>query len=272
MTLVISAFFVLRVIDMSEDHKTDLVPDGRTSIGSNPFQFHCHPGVSCYKFCCRKLEMYLYPYDVVRLKNRLKMHSSEFMRTHTRVASGAHPYFPAIMLNMADNAEATCPFLGEQGCEVYVDRPSACRTYPLERAVEKPGDKKRLQEHYFMTHHAYCMGHDEEYTYTVRQWERDQGLYDYNMMNDLWAEVDAFFATNPWQGEGAAGPKQQLAFMVCYNIDDFRSYCSRHNLLKMFRLPRDRRRGIERDDAELLKFGFDWLQFILGDRRTITPR
>lgn len=54
-------------------------------------------------------------------------------------------------------------------------------------------------------------------------------------------EVDALFAANPWQGEGQAGPLQQLAFMVCYNIDAFRDYVQQHNLLAAFRLERDRR-------------------------------
>ena len=60
--------------------------------------------------------------------------------------------------------------------------------------------------------------------------------------------------------------------MVCYNLDDFRVYIQNHNLLKSFRLDRDRRRRIEREDAELLKFGFDWLQFILGGRPTLVRK
>ncbi|MCK5515460.1 MAG: YkgJ family cysteine cluster protein, partial [Desulfobulbaceae bacterium] len=91
-------------------------------------------------------------------------------------------------------------------------------------------------------------------------------------LNDMWAEVDAFFALNPWQGEGHAGPRQQMAFMVCYNIDAFRTYTAQHRLLSAYRLDRDRRRRIEKDDTELLKFGFDWLLHILGDRPTLTPR
>lgn len=247
----------------------DIPLEGRTKIGSEPFQFSCHPGVSCYMDCCRKLDMYLYPFDIIRLKNSLGLRSAEFMRNHTRIAQGSHPYFPAIMLNMSENEAATCPFLGDKGCTVYPDRPSSCRTYPLERAVEKSGVHNNLKEHYFMTHHAYCKGHGETDNQSLRQWTRNQGLYDYNLMNDLWAEVDAFFATNPWQGEGKAGPRQQLAFMACYNIDDFRVYTQQYNLLRKFRLDRDRRRRIERDDSELLKFGFDWLQFILGDRPTL---
>jgi len=241
----------------------DLIPAGRTLIGTEPFRFSCHSGVSCFKTCCRKLELYLYPYDVIRLKNALGIDSARFMREHTRIAQGSHPFFPAVMLNMASNEGQTCPFLAEQGCSLYADRPSACRTYPLERAVEKKEASGHLVAHYFMTHHAYCKGHGESAHYTLSQWERDQSLHQFNLMNDLWAEVDAFFATNPWQGEGAAGPRQQLAFMVCYNIDEFRLYAAQHNLAKGFRLDKDRRRRMERDDAELLKFGFEWLLSIL---------
>ncbi len=256
----------------SDEIRDTLVPEGRTQVGDEPFRFHCHPGVSCYLHCCHKVEMFLYPYDILRLKNCLGLHSGEFLRRHTRIAPGSHPYFPALMLNMADREGRPCPFLTDSGCSVYRDRPSSCRTYPLERGVERTGGTDRLKAHYFMTHHPYCKGHDEERTYTIIQWERDQHLYQYNLHNDLWAEVDAFFATNPWQGEGSAGPRQQLAFMVCYNIDDFRTYMERNNLLAMFRLDRDRRRRIRRDDEELLKFGYDWLLHVLGDRRTLIRR
>ena len=238
------------------------IPEGRTVVGEERFHFHCHADVSCYLTCCHKVEMYLYPYDIVRLKNRLGLHSSEFMRRHTRIAEGSHPYFPAVMLNMAASEGYPCPFLVEAGCSVYKDRPSSCRTYPLERAVERHPDTELLRIHYFMTHHPYCKGHQEERTYTVGEWERDQLIH----------EVDAFFATNPWQGEGTAGPRQQLAFMVCYNIDEFRSYVTQHNLLSCFRLNKEERRRIKREDSELLKFGFNWLQFALGDRRTLSRR
>lgn len=257
---------------MNRDGYAFPVPEGRTPVDKERFHFHCHPEVSCYLTCCHMVEMYLYPYDVLRLKNRLGMHSSEFMRRHTRIAEGSHPYFPAVMLNMADTEGYPCPFLKDSGCSVYKDRPSSCRTYPLERAVERLPEKKSFGVHYFMTHHPYCKGHHEERTYTAGEWERDQFLHEYNLMNDLWAELEAFFSTNPWQGEGAAGPLQQMAFMVCYNIDEFRSYVSRHNLLSGFRLSKDQRRRIKRDDGELLKFGFNWLQFSLGDRRTLVPR
>jgi Fe-S-cluster containining protein len=245
--------------------------DKRLPLGNTPFSFHCHSDVSCYLICCHKVELRLFPVDLIKLKNALQIHSSQLLEKYVRVTSGNHPYFPALMLNMADKEGYPCPFLDSKGCSVYRDRPSACRTYPLERGVKKTGGKGQVESVYFLTRHPYCKGHFEDRQYTVRQWERDQQLYDSNFLNDLWAEVDSFFALNPWEGEGQAGPRQQLAFMVCYNIDAFRSYCDQHNLLVSYRLDKSRRRRIQKDDIELLKFGFDWLLHVLGDRPTLAP-
>jgi hypothetical protein len=71
-----------------------------------------------------------------------------------------------------------------------------------------------------------------------------------------------------WTGEGAAGPKQLMAFMVCHNIDRFRQYSGPQNLGR-FRLEKSRVRKIEKDDKALLKFGFDRMKFILDDQPTI---
>jgi len=65
---------------------------------------------------------------------------------------------------------------------------------------------------------------------------------------------------------------QQLAFMVCYNVDDFRSYAEKHNLLNNFKLPKDERRRIQKDDGALLRFGFNWLEYILGGRKRIIKK
>ena len=236
-------------------------PEGMEPLGGKEFTFACHPGVSCYTQCCRNVDMYLYPYDVLRLKNCLGLDSQTFMHSHTRLAEGAHPYFPAVMLKLDEQGD--CPFLAAEGCTVYRDRPSACRTYPLERAVDRTPERGRDQEFYFLTNHDYCQGHHEEPSWTVRRWLRDQQLHDYNVMNDLWAEVDTIFAANPWRGEGSGGPKQQMAFMVCYDVDGFREFVRKQELLTRLRMPKDRRRRIAKEDGELLKFGFEWLKSVL---------
>jgi len=247
-------------------------PEGMTPLGKSGFNFACHAGVACFTNCCRKLELYLYPYDIIRLKTRLGISSEDFLNRYAGVVKGGNPYFPSVMLTMSDNEEKTCPFLDDNGCSVYDDRPSACRTYPLERAVDRSGGG-RPEEYYFMTDHSYCLGHQEKKEWTVKEWVRDQHLQYYNQMDDLWAEMDTLFGDlRIWRGEGSAGPRQLLAFMVCYNIDRFREYVNDHKLLGQFRLDKSRRRLIETDDEALLKFGFDWLKFVFTDKPVLQPK
>ncbi|MBE0586124.1 MAG: YkgJ family cysteine cluster protein, partial [Desulfofustis sp.] len=159
--------------------------------------------------------------------------------------------------------EWACPFLGEQGCRVYRDRPTACRTYPLERAVERTAHRGGCRDWYFLKRHDYCLGHREDQDQSVRHWLRSQRLEPYNLMNDLWSRVDTLLASNPFKGEGSGGPREQLAFLACYNIDGFRNYVRQHRLLDRYPTDRDRKRRIDRDDEELLKFAFEWLQTAL---------
>lgn len=241
-------------------------PEGMRPLEKNEkFSFDCHSGVDCYMTCCRNVDMFLYPYDVLRLKQYLKIPSQEFMENYTTIVKGvSHPYFPAVMLRLVEEENKPCPFLTEEGCGVYVDRPSACRTYPLERGVDRSPEKGRDHEFYLMTSHAYCHGHEESREFTMKKWTRDQRLDDYNMMNDLWAEVDTVFSTNPWAGEGSGGPKQQVAFTVCYDIDNFRLMLAKHSLLDRFNIAKNQKRRIKESDTELLKFGFEWLKNFLG--------
>ncbi|MDX1775321.1 MAG: YkgJ family cysteine cluster protein [Desulfobulbales bacterium] len=250
---------------MSEKNKLKKeFPEGMEPLGKSKFHFHCAPHVKCFMSCCRKLDLVLYPYDIIRLKNRLSISSEEFMRRHTRLGPSSHPFFPAVMLLMSDSEEHTCPFLNENGCTVYEDRPTACRTYPLERAVDRNPTRDAPKEYYFMTSHPYCLGHREAKEWTVRTWLKDQKVQYYNEVNDLWAEIDTMFAQNPWQGEGAGGPRQQMAFMVCYNIDGFRRFAEEHGLLGQFRLENSHLKALAEDDEALLKFGFEWLKHVLA--------
>ena len=186
------------------------------------------------------------------------------MRRHTRLGASSHPFFPAVMLMMAENEEHSCPFLNNNGCTVYEDRPTACRTYPLERAVDRTPSRGRPKEYYFITHHPYCFGHQEAKEWTVSTWLKDQKVQQYNALNDLWAEIDTLFAGNPWQGEGAGGPRQQMAFMVCYNIDGFRTFAEENKLFDQFKLESSLRRILADDDEALLKFGFEWLKYVMA--------
>ncbi len=251
---------------MEKKFPKDMVP-----LGSEKFSFSCHEKVACYTKCCKNVDMLLFPYDVIRLKNALNISSEKFMRSYSRVIKGDNPYFPSVMLKLKDE-NGWCPFLLDAGCSVYHDRPSSCRTYPLERAVDRKPKGGKPDSYYFLTHHDYCLGHTEHKRFSVKEWVRNQKIDQFNIMNDLWAEVDTLFASNPWRGEGSGGEKQQLAFMVCYDIDRFRSMIEQNNVLKLFSLPKDLRKRIKTDDGELLKFGFEWIKLILSGKSSLIKK
>ena len=73
-------------------------PEDMEPLGNSALYFRCGPDVKCYMSCCRKLDLILYPYDIIRLKRRLSISSEEFVRSHTRLGPSSHPFFPAVML------------------------------------------------------------------------------------------------------------------------------------------------------------------------------
>jgi len=68
-------------------------------LTGDTFKFDCHSSVACFTRCCKDADMYLYPYDVIRMKNRLGMSSDKFLERHTFQAIRDNPYFRNLMLN-----------------------------------------------------------------------------------------------------------------------------------------------------------------------------
>ena len=48
------------------------------------FNFRCHKDISCFNKCCGDLDIFLTPYDIIRIKNSLKITSSQLLDNHTR--------------------------------------------------------------------------------------------------------------------------------------------------------------------------------------------
>ncbi len=125
-----------------EDNKfNEQITGSRKLLVEDKFRFDCHPGVSCFTRCCKDADMYLYPYDIIRMKNRLGISSDRFLEQNTFRAIRDNPYFPSLMLKMSDDKEKSCQFLSSEGCTIYEDRPFSCRAYPLEHAVARTGEK-----------------------------------------------------------------------------------------------------------------------------------
>ncbi|CAB1077522.1 protein of unknown function UPF0153 [Olavius algarvensis Delta 1 endosymbiont] len=249
---------------MPESKNTPVGDTSRYLLGDGTFRFACHSAVACFTRCCHNADMYLYPYDIIRLKQRLNLSSDEFLARHTITALRENPYFPNVMLKMSELPQNPCTFLSGSGCTVYEDRPFSCRAYPLEPAYY--GDRQnQLNIRCYIARHAHCLGHREDRAWTAEQWMADQGLDAYNEINARWAHIATLLRRNPFGEKGLDSPAFKMAFMASYNLDTFRRFVFDSSFLTRFNVPAERLAAVRANDTDLLLLGFDWiLRFLFG--------
>jgi uncharacterized protein len=240
------------------------------TLKGNSFHFTCHKGMGCFTKCCAALQLILTPYDIVRMKNRLRISSDLFLETYTRTRLDRHPRFPMVLLRMNNDTARACPFVSSEGCTIYEDRPGACRIYPLARAAQRAGIGEETREKFYIVKEEHCQGFGEDRFWTVESWMCDQGLASYNLMNDQWLEIIS--SPQSLGPEKAIHQKIQMYFMVSYNLDKFRTFLVGSQFYQRFHVPDALRAGMEKDDAALLGFGFQWLKFSLFGLPTMQMR
>lgn len=239
----------------------------QTVIGNDTrFRFHCHPEVPCFGQCCHNLRLLLYPYDVLRLKQRLKMDSEAFLDRHTISQVYPNDPFPEVLLRMKEEMGDPCPFLSAEGCSVYEDRPDTCRMFPLDRGLEFD-DQGRSRLRYFFRPPAFCRGVDTDRSWNIDEWILDQKADLHAEMTEKWAAVRMLF--HQWGDAGVVGRGARekeivrMAFLAAYNIDAFRSFVFESTFLKRFHIPSSLLRRCKTDDVSLLRIGMAWIRWLL---------
>ena len=236
----------------------------RTLLGSDAFTFACNDTISCFTRCCRNADMFLYPYDIIRLKQHLGLTSEEFLINHTITAFRDTPNFPSVMLKMSDREGQPCPFLTETGCTVYEDRPFSCRAYPLEPAIYDNGEGGFAITN-FLVRHDHCLGHGQGEKWTARQWMKDQNMDAYTAPNGAWAKVASLLhSLKPAGKKGKDNPAMNMAYMASYNMDTFRRFVFESSFLQKFDVAGERLDMVRENDVALMFLGFDWILRFLG--------
>ena len=226
------------------------------------FKFKCHPGVSCFTKCCRGINIILTPYDVIRLKNRLGLSSGEFLAIYTEPHLLEKTDLPVVTLKLLDDDQSSCPFVRDDGCILYEDRPSACRYYPLGVASLQHKEGADDEGFFFFVNEPHCKGFEEDCDWTVADWRKDQGVDLRDAVNAEWTDLvvrKRSFPPNIKLTEQA----KKMFFMVSYNIDKFREFVFESSFLKRMPVDEQTRRTIGDDEVALLKFGVQWLKNIL---------
>ena len=156
--------------DMGSDPRMSLKMTDRMSR-KDCFEFYCGPSVPCFTECCRKLDLTLTPYDVLRLfYPRLEKSPSEFLEDYTVIKTGSRHGFPEVFLKMDVDGEKLCPFVSKEGCTVYEDRPGACRIYPLGRASSKSRSTDLNEEFYFSEVRIPLQGIEQTKNWVIDEW------------------------------------------------------------------------------------------------------
>lgn len=220
------------------------------------FVFTCDKDLSCFNQCCRNINLYLTPYDILRMKKRLGMDSARFLDKYTIPLLMREIGHPVVILRMQDDVNHTCPFVTSQGCGIYEDRPWSCRTYPLEPICEEEGRKS-----YAIVSNHRCLGFNKGITSTVKKWRESQRLSYYEAMNKLWAEV----TMNKWMDSIGTLDERQCEFfyLASFNLDGFKVEILNGNLPNPFPLNKRGLQSLKTDDVKLMKFAFHWLKTLL---------
>jgi len=253
---------------------------GRRLNDTDRFCFHCHPGLDCFNRCCRNLNLFLYPYDVIGLKHHLNISSDMFLDRYVDVLMRPGNHFPDVLLRMSDSAEKQCPFLTPSGCSVYPHRPYSCRLFPIEQGVIYRSDDPHPEIIHLFRPPPFCTGPTQPVSWTPGGWITDQQAQRYAEMTARWSEVKRLFRQNPWGPEGPGGSKGKMAFMATYNVDRFREFVLQSSFLNRYAVPGAIRKRIQTDDAELMILGIEWVKrFLWGletprvrSKRTDAPR
>lgn len=230
------------------------------------FRFNCNKGISCFNRCCSNVNIFLTPYDVLRLKKALDISSGEFLGKYTVPLLSEHQ-LSMVILKMNNDEGKTCPFVTSEGCSVYSDRPWACRMFPVGTTLSNE-DQANSEEYCFIAEEGSpCLGIKGTSEWTVSEWFKNQGIDQYDKINKPYKAITLHSMFR--EGQGLTLPKAQMFYIALYDLDRFRSLIFDSSFFSRFDIKETVKKKIKIDDEALLKFGFDWVRFGLFGEDTI---
>ncbi|MEN8128594.1 MAG: YkgJ family cysteine cluster protein [Pseudomonadota bacterium] len=232
------------------------------------FQFNCHKGIACFNACCKNIDILITPYDILRLKRRLKMDSKEYVARYTMPFEMDAHGMPGLKM-VTKPGTSQCIHLTEQGCGVYEDRPTACRYYALGNMGVRKTESAQVEDVYFSVKEDHCLGHNQPVTQTVGQYRSGQGVDVYDEMNREWRDIVIKKRTS---GPTVGRPSErslQLFDMCSYDMDSFREFIQSKGFTDIFDLDKSLLNELTADEDKLLQFSFRFLKQVLFGERTI---
>lgn len=235
---------------------------------SHVIEFSCHKGIGCWNACCSNIDISLTPYDVLRMKTRLGISSTEFLKDYTVPYEMEKDGIAGIKFRPVEGGSA-CRFMKPEGCDIYTDRPTACRYYPVALLSMRKQDEYVDRDSYAIVKEDHCKGHEVNRRITIADYRKEQGLEEYDELARGWRQlVLKKKSSGPTIGKPSLRSRQ-LFFMACYDIDKFREFVRMESFGKLFELPADEKEALLKDDVALLQFAFRFLRQVLFGEESI---
>lgn len=239
--------------------------------GDHMIQFRCYKGIECFNACCSNIDIALTPYDILRLKQRLKLSSGDFLLQYTYPYEMEKDGMAGVKLKPVEQGSA-CQFMSEEGCTVYEDRPTACRYYPVGLVSMRKQDEYTDQQSYALVEEPHCKGHQESRGLTIDEYRQEQGLEDYDKLSRGWRQL---ILKKKSSGPSVGKPSKrslQLFFMACYDLDRFREFVSSAGFQQSFAVEEGHMQQLLNDDVALLEFAYAFLLQVLFGEENIALR
>jgi len=225
------------------------------------FRFRCYPGIACFTKCCSGIKIYLTPYDIFRLKNRLGLDYKNFLVQYTEPAVIEKSQLPIVAIRLKDDENRSCPFVTPEGCSVYSDRPLTCRYYPIGMGTMKKDDNKTGENFFIKIKEDHCLGHNENTEWTIDEWRADQESDLYDEMNSDWMAVVLKAKTLGFVD--FSQKSLDLFFFVSTNLDLFKEFVLSGRFIEAYGLDRGYVEELMTSELEFLKFSLKWLRFAM---------
>ncbi|HZV54059.1 MAG TPA: YkgJ family cysteine cluster protein [Rhodocyclaceae bacterium] len=236
--------------------------------GGHKIQFSCHKGIGCWNACCANIDISLTPYDVIRLKKRLGITSTQFLQDYTVPYEMEKDGIAGVKFRPVDGGTA-CRFMQDEGCAAYEDRPTACRYYPVALLSMRKQDEFTDTQSYALVKEDHCKGHDVARSLTIDEYRKEQGVDEYDELARGWRQL-VLKKKSAGPAIGAPSLKsRQLFFMACYDVDTFREFVKSNAFGKLFKLGEDEKVMLMADDVELMLFAFRFLKQVLFGEKSI---
>lgn len=236
--------------------------------GDKTIQFRCHRGVACWNACCSNIDISLTPYDILRLKRRLGITSTAFLQDYAVPYEMEKDGIAGVKLRPVEGGTA-CRFMRPEGCDVYEDRPTACRYYPVALLAMRKQGEATDRDAYALVKEPHCLGHQEPRRLTIDEYRAEQGLPEYDEFARGWRQL---ILKKKSSGPTVGKPSKrslQLYFMTCYDVDRFRAFVASDGFSEIYDLPAEELRTILEDDVATMLFGFRFLRQVLFGEMTI---